>query len=393
MALLGILVMNIGSFATVFAAYMNPTVWGDHTGVNRLVHDAAYVFAHQKFVTLFSILFGAGVLLMTGRAKERTGKSAALHYRRMLWLILIGLLHAYAIWYGDILVLYGATGMAIYPLRRLRPRWLLTIGAAGIGIPLALTIGFGLSRPHWPRERARESLESWSPPAETIAEEIATYRGGWWEQMGNRVPTAVKIETFVFAFFGLWRIGGLMLVGMALLKLGVLSGERSRRVYLGLAACGVAGWALSAWGLRLNDAAGWSYAYSGTYGEIPNYFGSLLASLGYVGFTVLALRSPRLAGLLQPVSAVGQTAFSNYLLQSILCTTLFYGHGFGLFAQVERGGQMLIVLAVWAVELTVSPLWLRRFRFGPAEWLWRSLTYGRLQPMRRERRLSAPVPA
>ena len=114
-----------------------------------------------------------------------------------------------------------------------------------------------------------------------------------------------------------------------------------------------------------------------------NYWGSLFVALGWVGLVMLVCKSgvaPRLTGVL---AATGRMAFTNYLLQTVICTTIFYGHGFGLFGKVERLEQILIVLAVWVVLLVLSPVWLRYFRFGPAEWLWRCLTYMQAQPMRR----------
>ena len=110
--------------------------------------------------------------------------------------------------------------------------------------------------------------------------------------------------------------------------------------------------------------------------------GSLGVSLGYIALVMLVAKSGRWPQVIRPLAAVGRTALSNYLFQTIAATFIFYGHGLGLFGQVERTGQLLIVFAIWAVQLTLSTLWLRRFRFGPAEWLWRSLTYGRWQPLR-----------
>jgi len=123
--------------------------------------------------------------------------------------------------------------------------------------------------------------------------------------------------------------------------------------------------------------------YSFFLGSRYNYRASIPVSLGWVGLVMLVCKKGVLGSVTSRLAAVGRTAFTNYLAQSVLCTTIFYGFGLGLYGDVERTGQILIVFAVWAVQLVVSPLWLRRFRFGPFEWAWRSLTYGRLQPMRR----------
>lgn len=383
-AVLGILVMNVGSFAMVFAAYSNPTADGDFTGLNRWMFYANYLVANQKFMTLFSILFGAGVVLMTGRAAARSGRSAALHYRRMLWLVLIGLVHAYALWYGDILVLYGVCGLWVFLLRRVRPSRLATLAVVLLLVPVGVSVVFGVTVPSWPADEVAGMRAEWQPDAATVGEEIAVYRGGWAGQMAHRVPTAVKFQTLFTLLFSLWRAGGLMLLGMALFKWGVLSGERSKRFFQQLAVLGLGlGFPLVAYGLYRHVAAGWSFRYSMFFGELYNYVGSVAVCLGYIGLVTLAGRWRWVEHAARPLAAVGQMALSNYLLQTVLCTTIFYGHGLGLFGRVDRTGQLALVVAVWAVELIASPLWLRAFRFGPVEWLWRSLTYGKLQPMRR----------
>ncbi|MFQ5724758.1 MAG: DUF418 domain-containing protein, partial [Terriglobia bacterium] len=181
--------------------------------------------------------------------------------------------------------------------------------------------------------------------------------------------------------WGFWRAAGLMLVGMGLYKLGVFSARGSPRFYAGLiAAALLVGMPVVVYGIHWNFSHGWP-PVSLFYGSQFNYWGSLLVSLGWVGAVMLICQRRALGWLTRRLAAVGQMAFSNYLLHTLICTTIFYGHGLGLFGQVERVGQILIVFGVWGFQLLVSPLWLRRFRFGPLEWLWRSLTYGKLQPM------------
>ena len=176
----------------------------------------------------------------------------------------------------------------------------------------------------------------------------------------------------------------MMMIGMGLHKLGVFSARRSAGFYGALVAAGVlVGIPVVLWGAYRNVAAGWDVTYSFFLGIQFNYWGSVLVALGWVGVVMLICRRPGSSGWTRPLAAMGRTALSNYLLQTILCTTLFYGHGFGLFGSVERTTQIGIVVAIWIVQLVISPIWLRHFRFGPAEWLWRTLTYRKLQPMRR----------
>ena len=382
-ALLGILVLNVQSFAMPGAAYFNPTAYGDLEGANLHVWVAGRMLADQKFMTIFSMLFGAGIVLMTGRAEARGG-ARQVHYRRMAWLLVIGLLHAHLLWSGDILFLYGVCGMLVYPLRRQPPGRLLVLGAAMLAVASAYSVGSGLSFPHWPEE-ARSSFtnEVWQPTPAMIEEELAAFRGGWLAQQPVRSANALEFETFVLISWGLWRAGGLMLIGMALFQSGVFSAERSPRFYAVLIAVAVViGLPLQASGIATDFARGWP-VWSFFVGAQLNYWPSIAVSLGYVGAVMLVCRTEALHTLTRPFAAVGRTALTNYLLQTILCTTIFYGHGLGWFGSVDRLGQVGVVVAVWTAQLVASPLWLRRFRLGPAEWAWRSLTYGVRMPLRR----------
>ena len=175
-----------------------------------------------------------------------------------------------------------------------------------------------------------------------------------------------------------------MLVGMGLFKFGVFSALRSDRVYVGfLAAAAFFGVPIILYGLQTIFSEVWRGEYAMFFGSMFNYGGSLFVSLGWIGAVMLIYKSEKLRFITRPLAAVGRMALTNYLMHSIICTTIFYGHGFGMFGQVERVGQILIVAAIWAIQLIVSPIWLRHFRFGLLEWLWRSLTYWRLQPVLR----------
>lgn len=176
-----------------------------------------------------------------------------------------------------------------------------------------------------------------------------------------------------------------MLLGMALMKLRVLTGERSLRYYAILAGTGYAiGLPLILAGILLNQSINYHPPRS-LYVDQFNYFGSVAFTFGHAGLLIYLLKRDWLGPFRRPLVAVGRMAFTNYLMQSLICTTLFYGYGFGLFAQLDYAAQLVVVLAIWILQLVVSPLWLKHFLFGPFEWLWRSLTYWRLQPIRRER--------
>lgn len=390
-AVLGILAMNIQLFAMPFAAYANPTALGEPSSRDLLIWSVMHLFADQKFMTIFAMLFGAGVLLLTTRVSERGGRSAAIHYRRMAWLLVFGLLHAYLLWYGDILVLYAICGLVVYPARRLTPRTQFMLGTVVLVVGTLLYLLTALTMQYWPPAAAQElSDDLWRPPADAIAREIAAFQGGWLTQQPTRASYALEVHMFEMWFWGVWRAGGLMLIGMALLQWKVLTGARAPRFYAKLAAAGViCGLTLTAIGLMRNNATGWTLRDGFFLNSAWNYWGSLLTSLGYVGLLLRLWQSGIMHGLFKRLIAAGRMAFSCYIAETMICTTIFYGHGLGLFGTVDRLGQMLVVMAVWIVLLIVAPLWLARFRYGPLEWLWRTLTYGRVEPIARSEAAAA----
>jgi uncharacterized protein len=171
---------------------------------------------------------------------------------------------------------------------------------------------------------------------------------------------------------------------MALFKWRVLTGEQPRSVYVRMAAAGFSiGLPIVAFGIWRNFAAGWDARYSFFFGSQFNYWGAIVVDIGWIGLIMLAYASSRLTWLTARLGALGRTAFSNYILQTLICSALFYGNGLRLFGAVTRVQQILIVAAIWLVQLLIAPLWLRRFAYGPLEWLWRSLTYWRKLPIRK----------
>jgi uncharacterized protein len=378
-ALLGILLMNIQSFSMIGAAYVNPMAYGDMTGANYCVWLLCHIFADQKFMSIFSMLFGAGIVLMTGRQDASQGRSAAVHYRRMGVLLLFGLIHAYLIWYGDILVAYALCGMVAYLFRRLPPWALIVLGVLVIAVHSAIYFGISESVPYWPPGEIEKFRRDLKPEPADIAKELATVRGNWLGQLPHRAKESLFLETLIFAMWTAWRAGGLMLVGMALFKLGAFSAKWSARSYWLMLVVGmVVGVPVIVYGNNTIADHDWDPIYLMFTGYEFNYWGSLFVSLGYVGAVMLVCQHAGMSWLSRPLAAVGQMALTNYLMQSLICTTIFYGHGFGLFGHVERVGQLGIVFAVWAFQLIVSPIWLRYFQYGPAEWLWRALTYGKI---------------
>lgn len=374
-ALLGILLINVRVFSMPETVLLNPTVYGDFTGANYAVWLTTHLVAELKFITLFSMLFGAGTMLFTATKRQKNQPVLRLHYRRTLALIVIGLGHAYLLWYGDILVAYGLCGLWLILARNWTPRTQALFGLFMVFVPSMLEVSTGLTT-------GTEAITAqWSPPMATLTEEVTTYQSGWLEQMDHRVPTALQRQTEGFLGVTLYRAGGSMLLGMALFQWGVLTEERSDRFYRRLAlygtVVGVPTILAGVWFIELND---WGPGAALFYRQF-NYWGSLALSTAYIGLVIGYCRHHEDGILTRALAAVGRTAFTNYLLQTVLATTIFYGHGLGLFGQVSRVEGLGIVVVIWAIQIPLSVLWLRYFRFGPVEWVWRVLTYGRGQPL------------
>jgi uncharacterized protein len=402
-ALMGILSMNIYAFALPFPAYSNPLKDGGSGPLDMGTWWFTHLFSEMKFMSIFSMLFGAGLALMLERAEARGGKFGKIYYRRILWLLLFGLLHGYLMWFGDILYWYAVCGVILYPFRRLRPRSLLPIGAIllCVVVPLGLAFGYGVipmmqaaaveaqqlaDAGEELTEEQQAAIDGWrnfNPDEQTLVDEIEAYRGGYAGQVVYRAPLVLMFQTVFMLFFGFWRIGGLMLIGMGLLKLGVFSAQRSTRFYVLCCAIGYGvGLPVTFFGARALLAVDFDVMFLNQGGMFPNYFGSIFVAFGHIGLVMLVIRAGLLSWLTRRLAAAGRMALTNYLMQTVICTAIFYGWGLGLFGSLDRFAMMGVVLAVWAFQLTISPPWLERFRFGPAEWLWRSLTYFKRQPMR-----------
>ncbi len=387
-AVLGILLVNIRLFSMPSATYLNPTLWGDFTGANQAVWLLVHVFAEAKFLTLFSMLFGAGMCLFADRQAARGGAPGPRHFRRMGWLLLFGMAHAYLLWPGDILVTYAVCGSLAYLLARLlrrrTPVALFGVGLVLILVPcvMNLAIGAAVLSPNVPGEVVAELQSAWAPHPAVLEAEAEAWRGGWLEQQPQRAAQSFEMQAVVLPAFALWFSTGAMLIGMAFYRMGLIQAERSDRFYGWFAALCMAGLPFVLWGVWWNFLGDWDWRISMFSGSVFNTFGAPLMAIAYMSLAMLAVRRRFLPALQDRLAATGRMAFTNYILQTLICTGVFYGHGLGLFGQVDRVGQLGIVFAVWAFQLLLSPIWLRRFRSGPLEWGWRALTYGRLPPFR-----------
>jgi uncharacterized protein len=409
-ALLGILVLNILSFGLPAAALFNPLAKGGFTGLNFGEWVLSTLVFEHKMMSIFSMLFGAGLLLFTDRAIARGQSPARLFYRRAGILLVFGLLHAYLFWEGDILYTYALCGMVLYLVRNWRPSVLLVVGVIAL-LPPAVLAPFSAGYFAQAREAStrveaaqaagktasdkdKELAKIWiefrrgfHPTEEDLAQEIKLKgQGSYFEILRERAPDVLFMQTALFLYYLGWDALGRMLIGISLMKLGVFSADRSRRFYLTMMLAGYGvGLPLVAFGGYQDVQHQFDVVYLFSGGMWYNDFGSIPVALGHVGALILLYKSGALTWLTRRLAAVGRMALSNYLMHTILCTTLFYGYGFGLFGKLDRVQLLGVVLAIWALQLWLSPIWLRYFRFGPAEWLWRTLTYGKAQPMRAPR--------
>jgi len=398
-------------------------------------YEFAHLLVENKMRTLFSMLFGAGVVLMADHTRGKKSQPGWLHYRRMFWLLVIGALHGYLLWTGDILFAYASVGLLLYPLRRWRARWLLLFGMGLFACPL-LIAWFASPVVEWVRERGRAVAQTLPTPTigkeaviaqphpentapdstDTVAEEDIHWMDGLFLQgfrtlesnrRGGTKPESVTrdirmhqtqsylasvVERFwemiwaqlaELCLVGFLGMGWPMVLGMGLMKLGFLSGGWRTATYGRVAIVGYGLGIPACWFAELYGLGGGSNLADTTRLIFPlESCAMLLVTLANASTVLWLWQTGRLGWMADRLGAAGRMALSNYLFDSLACTLIFAGFGLGLYGTVPRVGLAGLVVAIWVMQLLFSPWWLARYRFGPVEWLWRSLTYWRLQPMR-----------
>ncbi len=392
-AVMGILAMNIVSFAMPEWAYVTPKAFGGETIADQIVWFLSFVFIDGKMRGLFSLLFGASMMLVIERAAMKGESPAKVHYARMFWLAVFGLVHYFFIWSGDILFLYASVGCIAFLFRDWQParlfKWALAIYGVGI-IYWGLQFGglqvlqYLATAPDASAELAKQyrSVMESRDFDMNVAGEIALHRGAWSPIFADRL--ADWAAPFTLINQSIAETLPLMLVGMAMQKSGFVKGVWARDDYRRWAGALVPTGllltvALAVWLMAVDYDAITALAVLFVWGGIPR----LMLTIGYAAVLIIVIE--RLAGspLLARVAAAGQAAFTNYLGTSLVMTTIFYGYGFGLYGHVSRVGLWAFVLSAWLLMLWWSKPWLERFRYGPLEWLWRSLARMKVQPFRR----------
>ena len=398
-AVMGILLMNIVAFAMPSAAYYNPAAYGGAEGADLGVWTTMFVAVDGKMRGLFSFLFGASLLLVTDRAEAKGEDAGAVHYRRMGWLLLFGLAHLYLLWWGDILAHYALVGMIAFLFRDQPPHKLLILGlvCAGAGFVLLAITGADALTLHATAHGADASADAvagWTgyeksfgtPPANYLAKDLAAHRGSYGDLLAWRWAHDKDSPVRTLLYVGPETLG-YMLLGMAGLRSGMLTGAWTRARYVKWAAIGfgvgIPGYAALAALAIAQDFDARHVILS------VLLLAAILRPPMIAGWAALIILLARPGGRLTArIGAAGRMAFSNYLGTSLICTTLFYGYGFGLYGTLGRAELYLVVIGVWALILLWSKPWLDRFAYGPLEWLWRSLARWKIQPFRKTRAIA-----
>jgi uncharacterized protein len=393
-AVMGILIMNINNWGYGRPGYWNAAAIGGAEGVNLVVWWIDTVFAADKMRGLFSIMFGASTLLVIQRAMAKGESPAKVHYARMIALLVLGYAHYAFIWRSDILVLYSCCGLLLFLFHRLLPRalWIwagvfFVIGIAGAVVnfvPVGLA-GYGfMNNPPAGLLQAFQEINLWvGPDSPQTASDLELHRSGYAELFHSRVFDNTFDRFYMIAEEGAETVS-LMLIGMALFKQGMLTGDWPIARYRKWAAVGIGvGLAgnipLAVWQLE-EGMNGYAVLTSHILWSMPFDFAM---SIGFAALVMAWVKASGPSRLQARIAAVGRMAFTNYLMTSIVMTTLFYGYGFGLTGRLERAELFLVMLAMWGLMLAWSKPWLDRFAYGPFEWLWRSLARGRPQRMRK----------
>lgn len=394
-AVLGILLMNIVAMGLPTYAYINPIYGGGTTGADFWTWAVNNVFADGKMRALFTMLFGASAMLIARRAESGTGLGPVqTHYRRLFWMFVIGMIHAYVFFLGDILVTYALAGALVFPLRRLEPRLLIGLGGALLAalflwhwseagqMNALMAAAMAPGADEAARTAWAQASQGFVAPPGFSEQETALFRGGFLEAFEARARVALLLQVTIPFDAGPEAVGQ-MLIGMGLFRLGFFSLEWSTRAYLVMMVLGYAiaapfaalqTWMIQASGfepLRSHELMVWQ--------SITRPF----IALAHASALLLIIRAGLFRGLVSRLEAAGRMAFTNYLMTSVITSLVFCGYGLGLYGHLSRFELLGVVAGVWALILLWSRPWLAHFRYGPLEWIWRSLVQWKRQPFRK----------
>ncbi|MFM9977662.1 MAG: DUF418 domain-containing protein [Sphingomonadaceae bacterium] len=395
LAVMGILVLNIVDMAMPGYAYIDPNYYGGATGANWWTWAVNYVLFDGKMRGLFTMMFGASTVLIADLALAAGESPARVHYARMVTLFILGMIHAYFIWSGDILVLYALCGMVAFAVWRWQSRALLMLAGGLLLAKLAIgLVSYGYlanleARAQAPgasaevRTEWRDFRDTAAPPPETVREELAAHRGSWLDAHRARVSFTIIMQT-VITPQSIPDTFALIALGMALFRAGFFSGAWAPQNYWRIvAAAFLIVPPLYVPLVRWIDATAFSPVTLLATEAIHLTLLRPVMALGWASLVILFMKSGAAQALAARLVAVGRTAFSNYLGASIVGTTIFYGFGFGWYGYLERWQLLPVVVGMWILMLLWSKPWLDRFHYGPFEWLWRSMARMQWQKLRR----------
>ena len=403
-AVLGILLMNIVGMGMPTFAYVDPTYYGDLTGANFWAWAINFVVTDGKMRALFTMLFGASMLLIADRAEGRKPGPAETHYRRLFWLLIIGFLHAYLLFFGDILVCYAIAGAIAFPFRKLGARTLIVLGTV---ILLALLTKGVVEGEHIKALQAAAASGAATPaqaaqwqelqlfldaPKSTAQEEIAWMQRDFFSALKSRMRAAIIVQLGYLPLDAIPEAVGQMLIGAGLFRLGFFTLRWSSRAYAAMIAVGyglgVPAMVWLCWSTVQADFEAVRQHWFFVWTAAPRP----LVALAHASVLMLVIRSGALKVLVNRLEAAGRMAFSNYLMTSIITTFVFCGFGLGLYGELERHQLYYVVAGVWAFILLWSRPWLAAFQYGPFEWVWRSLVMWKPQLfLRRAARATEPT--
>lgn len=399
--LLGILVVNIVAFGLPNAGSISPTSYGTFEGVDIFVFWVTYFVFEGSQRAVFSMLFGAGIVLFTQRlsSDERGSKVGRIFTRRMLALMLFGLVDIFLLlWFGDIIFLYALVGLVVFFFRDTSVRGLL-VASCILFVLLTLYLGATGSFISFAENRAatamekleagrqlslfdQDMLDTWEefiteyePDGSVIQLEVESRQGGYLSAYAAILPLILEFQVKGTLLFSFWDVLLMMLIGMVFFKLGILDGSKSSRFY----------WIMGGIGLSIGftiNAAEVSSAIANNYNTMNlqvNWtynLGRLAMACGLIGLVMLICKAGILHRTRAILAAVGRMALTNYLAQSLICLVFFVVLGY--FGELRLHQLFFVVIGIWFVQLVFSSLWLKRFRFGPLEWLWRYFTYGKV---------------
>jgi uncharacterized protein len=376
-SILGILPVNVDGFAAPKWASLNPNLWFfPNEGSTAISYWIMQTGFHEKFISMFSMLFGVSLFLVGGELSDKQrGRILA---RRFAVLFLFGLLHGFLIWWGDILSLYAVTGAIMFFCRSWHPKRLMIIG-------VTLFVSMTLCHPivsNMLKHSVSGPVANITNPEKLMAQKahvtqaLAEAKGSW---VG---AFKINIQSYIGVLTGypvlLPSTLGLMMVGLSLFKSGFLAAKSTDQIYIRTIACAAPLFIAGAWFFWQEDLAQKVFPGAQEFVELS----APIVALGYASLLILALKAGK-STFLFFFAATGRMAFTNYLTQSLIMTSIFYGGRGALMGEVDRPTLWLIVIAIWGLQLVWSHHWLDRFEMGPFEWIWRCFTFGRRVPMLR----------